>query len=196
MTVYACCDQNRRGIVRGTALNGIDWIDVLDLEVPSQALRQRILHIGFVNNPAPALLTADNISITDGVRVVGIRAQSVTYDGDVLIVQLNAYGDFSPYFLSLVPTSAVPLSNLDPRLSGIAFRFKVECPTDIDCRTNTICPPSVGSTPPINYLAKDYPTFLQLMLDRMSVTAPSWTERSEADIGVTLVEALPLSPII
>jgi hypothetical protein len=120
LTVYACCDQNRRGIVRGTAFNGIDWLDVLDLEAPNQGLRQRILHIGFVNSPAPASLTADNISITGGVRVVGIRAQSVAYDGDVLVVQLNVYGDFSPYFLSLVPTSAVPLGNLDPKLSGIA----------------------------------------------------------------------------
>src|SRR5262249_21124640 len=38
--------------------------------------------------------------------------------------------------------------------------------------------------------AKDYASFRTLMLDRMSVTAPSWTERSEADPGLALVEVL------
>ena len=190
MTVYACCDQNRRSLVRGTTLNGIDWLDVLDLEAPTQALRQRILNVGFVNSPAPAGLTVDNIAVSGGVRVVGLRVQEVSYDVDVLVVQLNAYGDFSPYVFTLVPTSAVPLNNLDPRLSSITFWFKTECPADLDCQTTPMCPPPAAPAPPINYLAKDYPTFVQSMLDRMSVTAPRWTERSEADIGVTVVETL------
>jgi len=42
----------------------------------------------------------------------------------------------------------------------------------------------------IDYLAKDYTTFRAQMLGRMAVTLPTWTERSEADIGVMLVEVL------
>jgi len=46
-------------------------------------------------------------------------------------------------------------------------------------------------TPPhIDYLAKDYASFRQLMLDHMSVLAPDWTERSAADLGNALVELL------
>ena len=44
--------------------------------------------------------------------------------------------------------------------------------------------------PPINYLAKDFPGFVQVMLDRMSLLAPAWTERNPADLGVALVELL------
>src|SRR5262249_54520375 len=41
-----------------------------------------------------------------------------------------------------------------------------------------------------NYLAKDYASFRQLMLDRMAVLMPQWTERHPADLGVALVELL------
>ena len=42
----------------------------------------------------------------------------------------------------------------------------------------------------IHYLAKDYASFRQLMLDRLSVIMPEWTERNPADIGIAIVEVL------
>ena len=45
-------------------------------------------------------------------------------------------------------------------------------------------------TPDIDYLAKDYASFRQLMLDRISVLSPSWQEQNPADIGIVLVELL------
>jgi hypothetical protein len=42
----------------------------------------------------------------------------------------------------------------------------------------------------INYLAKDYASFVQLMNDRLRLTAPRWIERNPADLGTVLVEAL------
>ncbi|HJZ68702.1 MAG TPA: putative baseplate assembly protein, partial [Blastocatellia bacterium] len=47
-----------------------------------------------------------------------------------------------------------------------------------------------GKQPEINYLAKDYASFRQLMLDRMAVLMPQWKERDPADLGITLVELL------
>ena len=35
--------------------------------------------------------------------------------------------------------------------------------------------------PPIDYLAKDYQGFRRVMLERMALLAPGWTERSPAD---------------
>src|SRR5213080_823256 len=46
------------------------------------------------------------------------------------------------------------------------------------------------SPPEIDYLAKDYASFRQLMLDHLALRVPGWTERSEADLGVVLVEIL------
>lgn len=44
--------------------------------------------------------------------------------------------------------------------------------------------------PHIDYLAKDFASFRQLMLDHLSVLVPNWLEESPADIGHVLVETL------
>lgn len=46
------------------------------------------------------------------------------------------------------------------------------------------------SPPEIDYLAKDYASFRQVMLDHLALRVPGWTERSEADLGIVLVEIL------
>ncbi|HEY4266370.1 MAG TPA: putative baseplate assembly protein, partial [Micropepsaceae bacterium] len=83
-----------------------------------------------------------------------------------------------------------PPAGFDPKLSSIEFSFKVECPSDFDCAQNPACPPDSIVRPEIDYLAKDYQGFRRLMLDRLSLLTPGWTERSPADLGVALVELL------
>src|SRR6185436_12156194 len=108
----------------------------------------------------------------------------------VLEVEVDPRGDFSPYVLRLVPSSSEALAGLDPALSEIEFSFKVECETELDCRDIAVCPPAAAEEPRIDYLAKDYASFRRLMLDWMSLLAPSWNERNPADVGVALVEML------
>ena len=63
-------------------------------------------------------------------------------------------------------------------------------PVGLRLRRPPLCPPDVGVEPDIDYLAKDYQGFRRLMLDRLSLLVPGWTERSAADLGVMLVELL------
>src|SRR5262249_7536044 len=42
----------------------------------------------------------------------------------------------------------------------------------------------------LSYLAKDYASFRQLILDRMALIMPDWKERHVPDIGIMLVELL------
>ena len=42
----------------------------------------------------------------------------------------------------------------------------------------------------INYLAKDYASFRQLILDRLALIMPEWQETHVPDLGITLVELL------
>ena len=44
--------------------------------------------------------------------------------------------------------------------------------------------------PNIDYLARDFTSFRQLILDQMSVLTPSWREESVADVGQVLVDLL------
>ncbi|MCG8461660.1 MAG: hypothetical protein MI919_35715, partial [Holophagales bacterium] len=45
-------------------------------------------------------------------------------------------------------------------------------------------------TAELDYRAKDYDTFRQMLLDRMAFHIPSWRERNPSDLGVTIVEVL------
>lgn len=117
------------------------------------------------------------------------------YLGDperLLVVRTSSVGDFSTYRLSLVRSAVddTPPEGFDPQLCEVAFSFKVECPTDFDCRIEEECPPEPRAQPPIDYLAKDYASFRSLLLDRLALIVPDWKERNTADIGIALVELL------
>jgi hypothetical protein len=197
---YHCCDEGRRELLRNQSvadkLNGIDYLEVLDsTELPDEE-RQRTLYVHFTNPfddaPGPTLLTVANVNIEGGDSVRDIVATAVTFDSDVMTVTVNKPGDFSRYTLRLVTDSShlAPPAGIDPFLSSVEFSFKVNCPGEFDCKSVLVCPPHPASQPQIDYLAKDYASFRQLLLDRMALLMPDWRERHAADIGIALVELL------
>lgn len=201
-TPYRCKNETRRALVRNTkgadgkpVLNGIDFLEVATAD--QKTLRVRFLHPlpGQSNqvppSPAPPLTPA-NVVIDGGVRIRGIRVGTVGATDRVLTVTVAEPGDFSTYVFRLV-TSAddpAPPTGFDPQLSAIEFSFKVTCPSDFDCKPAEACAPPSVSQPEINYLAKDYASFRRVMLDRLSLLLPRWSERSPADLGIALVELL------
>lgn len=186
-TQYFCKNEQRKNRVRlgDRPYNGIDYLEVADEE-------QLTLHVRFLNSLKVSELAAENVRIEGGERIRNIRAKRVSADGDLLVVEVDRAGDFSPYLLRLVqgPGYAAPPEWIDPVLSLVDFSFKASCPSDFDCRRETTCPPVAPQEPEIDYLAKDYGSFRRLMLDRLSVIMPEWKERNPADIGVAAVEAL------
>jgi hypothetical protein len=193
---FLCCldDTKRRAEVRHQRLTGLDWLEV----EPSQ----KELRVGFVGK-APDWIGPENVRISGGVRERNIKVMDVRLESsdeedldDVMVVAVDRTGDYSTYRLEIVErdesghlTGRTP-HGFDLRYSGIDFSFKADCRTDQDPLGGPGCPEE--ETPPaaINYLAKDYQSFRQLMLDRMALTAPGWTERHAPDLGITLVELL------
>ena len=45
-----------------------------------------------------------------------------------------------------------------------------------------------GRRPVIDYLTKDYEGFRQAMLGQIPLLLPNWTDRSESDFGIVLIE--------
>ena len=194
MTAF-CCDTRRRAEIRGSGLNGIDFLEVVDRDAPNPALRQRRLEVHLVNPAGGLAVGPDNVVVEGGERIRDITVTAAAVDAtqtNLVNVEVDRRGDFSPYRLRLRrgALDERPPADIDPRLASVAFSFKVECPSDFDCRHQLACPPEAEAPPPIDYLAKDYATFRRLMLDRMAVLVPDWRERSPADLGVTLVEIL------
>jgi hypothetical protein len=189
-----CGDAKRREDVRALGSNGIDYIEVSD--------NQRTLTVYFLR-PVPGSLTKDNVQITGGVRVQNIKAVDLRFcvlddpeKDDCVKVVVDKPGDFSTYTLRLVELddqgkpSARPFAGLDPLCAQLEFTFKAETSANLDCKQAPVCPPQEFPTPEINYLAKDYATFRQLILDRLAVTMPNWKESHVPDIGIALVEVL------
>lgn len=215
--IYHCCDPRRRErilteMAGGMAINGIDFIEVLDSEAPADTPAQRTLLLRFLGD-APAL-TLENIELTGGARITDVEIEWITPADapdptlaepglvlwlaalpdpeQVLVLRSSSWGDHADYTLRLVasPGALTPPVGIDRILSEIAFSFKVECPTDFDCAPVQTCPEEQPEQPSISYLAKDYQSFRRLMLGRMAQIMPNWRERSPADLGITLVEAL------
>jgi Baseplate J-like protein len=193
-TQYFCQKERRHGLVENsTTLNGIHFLEVASPDQKKLAVHFHHPLPGQSGGiPNPPVLTTQNVIITGGTRVHDIRVESVTANGKVLTVQVNARGDFSYYTLRLVISAenqSAP-NGFDPQLAWVDFSFKVECRNEFDCKPATSCPPEPRSEPVIDYLAKDYASFRGLMLDRLSLLMPDWHERNPADLQIALVELL------
>jgi hypothetical protein len=187
--------------------------DPPEIETLKTQLRQRRLFIRFLKPIAFDDFSAGNIVIQGGERIRDIDVTRVEVVGEnslpfpelgspsppgetLLMVEVGEPGDFSTYTLRLVHEDdhgreqPRPPAGFDPILSNVDFSFKVACPSDFDCESKEICPPEGHVESEINYLAKDYSSFRQLMFDRLAVVTPQWIERVPADLGVALVELL------
>jgi hypothetical protein len=211
--IYACCDENRRRLVaEAGTLNGIDYLEVLDDAAPSGSPRQRTLLVHLLDAVPPSL-AQENVVVEGGERVRNIQVEWVDSASGplpkakpaeriflaglpepdrILVVRTDSAGDFSTYLLRLVKSrgSSEPPEGFDEILSAIEFSFKVDCPSEFDCRPVVECPEEPDEAPPIDYLAKDYPSFRRLVLDRVTQLVPGWGERSAADFGVALAELI------
>lgn len=194
--LYFCCNENRRELVRKhPALNGIDFLEVVDDPGMPGADRERTLRVRFLKPGLLDTLKPANIRVEGGERIRDLAALEVAVDAtdaQVLVVTVDRAGDFSTYTLRVVTSQSDPTvpDGFDPLLSAVDFSFKVECPSDFDCRPERMCPPASETPLEINYLTKDYASFRRLMLDRMATLMPQWRERNAADLGIALVELL------
>ena len=181
--------RNRRQLLLAprAPFNGIDYVHV----APSQTQ----LFVHFLNAvPVQGHLYGQQATITGGDVVTSITANPIKETTDwsadsegrpVLALTVAAPGDFSTYRLTIFS------DKLDPFFDSAQFTFKANCPTTLDCATPAAsCPEPAAEQVPIDYLAKDFASFRQALSEFSSLRYPAWVERSEADLGVMLMEAL------
>jgi hypothetical protein len=179
--------DRRTDVLNSPTLNGIDFV-----EVANDA--ETLLRVHFLNAVKPR--GTISATITGGERIPSVVVGPISdadwgFDDSHLVLTLSvvAPGDFSNYTLAL--ESTLEFSGLDPYFSQSVFSFKARCSSQLDCQAvATTCPPLVADPPPIDYLAKDFLSFRQALLDFSALRYPDWQERSEADFGVMFLEAL------
>ena len=171
-------------------LNGIDFVEV----APDQVQ----LFVHFLNAVAVkgSLRTAGGppVTITGGEVVPSIPVRPIdeatAWSADssgrpVLALSVAGPGDMSTYRLTVFSAT------LDPFFDEAPLRFHTDSGPGMD-GTSTLPSPAapVGEPVPIDYLAKDFASFRQALSDFSTLRYPAWVERSEADLGVVLMEAL------
>ena len=121
-----------------------------------------------------------------------INSLNSTKRKKLIVIKPTQEGDFSVYTLKLVEKGKPEetLSNFDPIFSQIDFSFKIDCIRDFDCKVDMICPPVTFEEPLLDYMAKDYASFVKLILSRFSNIIPDWKEKSAADLTNVLIELL------
>ena len=184
--IYACCNTNRKSAVLGNpTLNGLDFLEVLDLEaIPLSLPRQQTLVLHCLK-AAPAALTTDNILITGGESITGIAAAWVAtpatllnplpftppvpltaeakayFTGlpdaaNVVIVGTSVTGDFSTYTLQLVnDASTAPQDTFN--LSAALAGFDPQL-TELCFSFKVECGPDFDCAPQTPPCAPDLPT--------------------------------------
>jgi hypothetical protein len=202
----SCRDDARRELLLANpnlGLNGIDFVEFVQPSPPVPG--PNVLRVHFLH-PVPTSLyqLATNnfatIRIEGGVRILGIKAVTVSPDATdpaVLDIAVSAQGDFSTYWLSVgwvhVPADdswTYTLTGIDRQFSVAPINFRPGCPIDFDCAP-VPCPQLPPSPDPaLDYLAKDYASFQQLLLDLVTRLNPTWLETNPSDLGIALVELL------
>ena len=180
-------ERRERLAAPGVTVNGIAGI-----EVDAADMTRLTVHFvhplpgqpGGLPAAGPALQAPDLI-IEGGARIRALTVLNAAANGRMLALQVNRAGDFSAYRLRI--RDDVP--GYDPILREIAFRFRLHCDSG-DCAAPPPGPDEPVPAPHLDYLARDYDSYRRMMLDRMAVSTPAWTERNPADPGVVLVEWL------
>jgi len=170
-------------LLASTTLNGVDFIQIT-------AADQRSLRVHFLNAVTVDGTLTGPITITGGesvptVPIEPIAAADWAVDDEgrpTLDLHTPFAGDFSFYTLT------VPSSALDSYYAQVRFTFKAGCPSNLDCQSAPECEPPPAGGPAIDYLAKDFGSFRQALLDYSAITYPQWVERDEPDLGMLLVE--------
>lgn len=195
----------RAAVAQHATQIGLDFIEVAP-DPGDPGRRRLVLHFIPAEDAAEAGkhgvlggLTADNLRFTAAGAPLGVLFTVVDVDHqtpsspEVTVTVVHAgdaelarrLGSETVFTLELVNVPA-----LDPFFSRLDFFLDPDAPRAEDCVDTS--PPRAAETVPLasDYLAKDWSSFRQRMLDSLSGTLPEWRERSPADLLVTLVELL------
>jgi hypothetical protein len=194
-------DTVRRQQLQNSRFNGIDYIEV---DTTTGDNNQRLLRVYFITpgkeppeNKVETMLNDldDNIeafSILGGDRVRNIRIKSVIRVENHLELKVDRPGDFSDYRLLITYEGGTPPDDfpLDLFYREVTFNFKAGCPSRFDCHQPLTAPPEPETDIVVDYMAKDYDSFRQALVDLLPRLIPDWSERRVADQGMMLLELL------
>ncbi|HKY55740.1 MAG TPA: baseplate J/gp47 family protein [Anaerolineales bacterium] len=170
-----------------TAVTGIDFISV-DKDTQTTLDVHFLLQPSMMTSPLFNGLTADHIHIYNELGIVPpkpVTNLAWINGNDVMQLTVATPGDFTLYKLFIDDP------RVDPYYNNVTFDFKANCPSDLDCKPpDHECPPEEPVDFPIDYLARDFWSYRQALMEFASLRYPGWKDRLAADAGVMLAEVM------
>jgi len=184
--------MDRADLIRSSAtLTGIDFVQVSELQTEITIfLHHDVLPVALAAVlaaiPADAFTIMGEGQVSPGsVRVVEhVTPLPAPVDGRaVLRIRVAAPGGFGYYRLHIDDPA------IDPYFNGIRFTFKAACDSDLDCESEPRpCPVDTVVDFPVDYRARDFWSYRQVLMDFASQRYPDWQDRLEADVGMMILE--------
>jgi len=184
------------------SFTGIDFVQVTSAD-------QTQLRIFFLTNatvlgfPTPAFPNANivihNVSDTNRPNIEVTSVGTITFDTTleraILDITVAEAGEFANYRLRIddpaASTTPFVASRIDPFFNDVQFSFKAGCDDGQECLVpGPVCPVEPQPDFPIDYLARDFVSLRNALLDFAAQRYPQWTLPIEADAGGMLAEVM------
>src|SRR5215211_5951074 len=152
-------------------------------------VEQTKLDVYFFGSINDRYLDTKNYIIHGGERihVQVISVENDSHDNSHRVINLDRIGDFSIYVLEVKGV------DINPFFARKAFSFKIHCDSDFDCKKVLLSggeedPANEEISQSVDYMAKDYESFRNALIDLIPTKMPDWIDLSEADLGIAIIE--------
>ena len=181
------------------ALTGIDYVFV-------NPFYERFVRVYFLTDirqlSTPFVINSTEEGGLDGSQF-SIRNESDSAEPEIKVLNIQGLGfdgERQRSFINLLVESGggfgryrlrIADSRVDRFFNDVSFTFKTGCDSGEDCAERpAVCPPEQLLDFPIDYLARDFVSLRNALLDYIAQRFPQYTLPIEADVGVMLAEVM------
>lgn len=190
-------DRRRAAVARSGTQRGLDharahrrpdgrWLLTLSF-VPSTVAQKSSVPPGLARENVRLALAGGGGET--GLVVEGIEPTSKPDELAVRLAQSGGLPEPVPGEPLTYLVELVEVRNLDRFFTSAPFTLDAGLPAPVVPPSPHALPRPLAA-PAIDYMAKDFTSFRQLMLERMTLTIPGWTERNPSDYGIAVLEVL------
>jgi hypothetical protein len=173
---------------RDATFNGVDYAEVHPGRIDVHFINQVRVKGTLTRDRPPVTLTVSGAVLAPAVRPVDEDADWSTDTSGRPVLRVSAdLPDVPARYLLTVRSDRV-----DPCLAGAAITVRGRGDTVDRGQGEAVTAGHRPGEPAVraDYLAKDFTSFLAALSNFSAARYPAWTERSEADFGIMLMEAL------
>jgi hypothetical protein len=202
--------RRRLALTQHATLTGIDFVKLIQVADDDNQTVTWYLAISFINKTTgriiPSEITPNNIAIADSRQASSTALKisklykpdevaailNISQSANVILAKLPEGTDLEELGTASYTLTLINLADVDPFFNQVSFTVNPGESVEFDYQNQnqSLVNAQALDLPEINYLARDYQSFRQLMLDRLATLLPAWQPDHPADLPTVIVELL------